>query len=75
MLMTMQCICSTLVKIVLYWMSFLLQDECSYVSLRDVERFMIVYDWFHKMYRVIAAEMTDVSRRNATKVWDDMWAD
>ena len=29
---------------------------------------MIVYDWFHKMYREILAEMTEVKRRNATKV-------
>ena len=25
----------------------ILQDECSFVSLRDIERAMIVFEWFH----------------------------
>ena len=29
---------------------------------------MIVYDWFHKMYQVIFAEMIKVKRCNAVEV-------
>ena len=35
-------------------LSFVLQDECSYVSLRDIERFMIVYKWFHEMHEELS---------------------
>ena len=27
----------------------ILQDECSFVSLRDIERAMIVMEWFHSV--------------------------
>ena len=29
---------------------------------------MIVFEWFHKMYRVISAEMTEVNGHNASEV-------
>ena len=38
----------------------LLQDECSYVSLRDVERCMIVFEWFHCLHKDIYKEMVRV---------------
>ena len=28
--------------------SIFMQDECSFVSLRDVERAMIVFEWFYE---------------------------
>ena len=27
---------------------YIVQDECSFVSLRDVERAMIVFEWFYE---------------------------
>ena len=33
---------------------FVLQDECSYVSLRDIERFIIVYKWFLEMHEELS---------------------
>lgn len=33
------------------------KDECSFVSLRDVERCMQVFVWFHKNYHMFASEL------------------
>lgn len=42
-------------KVTLSWnVCFVLQDECSYVSLRDIERFMIVYKWFLEMHEELS---------------------
>ena len=42
---------STLKKYFLTCIDFFLQDECSFVSLRDVERAMLVFEYFYdKMY-------------------------
>ena len=34
-----------------------LQDECSYVSLRDIERFMMVYRWFEGLNQELSEYM------------------
>ena len=34
-----------------------IQDECSFVSLRDVERAMIVFEWFYDKTKVIEREL------------------
>ena len=34
-----------------------IQDECSFVSLRDVERAMIVFEWFYDKTKVIESEL------------------
>ena len=44
-----------------------LQDECSFVSLRDIERAMIVMKWFHSMLDHI--EKDDVYTTSATEVY------
>ena len=36
----------------------ILQDECSFVSLRDVERAMIVFEWFYDKTNVIEQELS-----------------
>ena len=36
----------------------ILQDECSFVSLRDVERAMIVFEWFYDKTSVIEQELS-----------------
>jgi hypothetical protein len=33
------------------------KDECSYVSLRDIERSMIVFEWFYKVYDDLSTEI------------------
>ncbi|KAF4115229.1 hypothetical protein G5714_002718 [Onychostoma macrolepis] len=33
------------------------QDECSFVSLRDVERCMQVFDWFYKNHEMLLSEL------------------
>ena len=38
-------------------MIYFIQDECSFVSLRDVERAMIVFEWFYDKTSVIEHEL------------------
>ena len=38
-------------------MVYFVQDECSFVSLRDVERAMIVFEWFYDKTNVIEHEL------------------
>ena len=38
-------------------MTCCIQDECSFVSLRDVERAMIVFEWFYDKTKVIECEL------------------
>ncbi|KAL7397817.1 hypothetical protein ABVT39_028331 [Epinephelus coioides] len=48
------------------------KDECSFVSLRDVERCMHVFVWFHKNHSMFAAQLTvflqDASQKKNTKM-------
>ena len=34
----------------------ILQDECSFVSLRDIERAMIVLEWFHSVLHLLETD-------------------
>ena len=53
-------------KVTLSWnVCFVLQDECSYVSLRDIERFMIVYKWFFEMYEELSNVKWNSNVRNS----------
>ena len=36
---------------------YYIQDECSFVSLRDVERAMIVFEWFYDKTKIIEDEL------------------
>ena len=36
----------------------IIQDECSFVSLRDVERAMIVFEWFYDKTSIIEQELS-----------------
>ena len=39
-------------------MMHFIQDECSFVSLRDVVRAMIVFEWFYDKTRIIEHELS-----------------
>ena len=41
-----------------------LQDECSFVSLRDVERAMIVFEYFYDKMEVFGQRMDNVAARD-----------
>lgn len=45
------------------------KDECSFVSLRDVERWMNVFVWFHKNHSMFATELSkfDHKRKNSDR--------
>ena len=44
---------------------YLLQDECSFVSLRDVERAMLVFEYFYDKMDLFSPLMDSVK----TEVW------
>ncbi|KAL0993465.1 hypothetical protein UPYG_G00108340 [Umbra pygmaea] len=44
------------------------KDECSFVSLRDVERCMQVFVWFHKNHEMLLAELNQYQRNQATEM-------
>ena len=41
-----------------------IQDECSFVSLRDVERAMIVFEWFYNKKVLIENELKQQEKEN-----------
>ncbi|XP_077086723.1 E3 ubiquitin-protein ligase rnf213-alpha [Siphateles boraxobius] len=43
------------------------EDECSFVSLRDVERCMQVFGWFYKNYPMILSELDQFERIQRTE--------
>ena len=43
--------------------SFPLQDECSFVSLRDVERAMIVFEYFFDKMDIFGPRMNEMAAR------------
>ena len=40
-----------------------IQDECSFVSLRDIERAMIVLEWFHKVLDFIEKDASYINSK------------
>uniref|UniRef100_UPI0037E99DD8 E3 ubiquitin-protein ligase rnf213-alpha-like n=1 Tax=Semicossyphus pulcher TaxID=241346 RepID=UPI0037E99DD8 len=43
------------------------KDECSFVSLRDVERCMDVFVWFHKNHQILAKELQEFLQNRGDK--------
>ena len=54
---------------------FLIKDECSFVSLRDVERAMQVMDWFYKHVHTLGRLMKEVTAKQRREVGLDVNAD
>ena len=49
-----------------------LQDECSFVSLRDVERAMIVFEYLHGMMGILSPLMDQWALRQVKNEDEDM---
>ena len=43
---------------------YFLQDECSYVSLRDVERAMIVFEYFYEKSEIFKSSIEKYIEKN-----------
>ena len=52
-------------------MCVILQDECSFVSLRDIERAMIVLEWFHSILHHI--EIDDLYKDTVSNYYSDIY--
>ena len=48
---------------------YVLQDECSFVSLRDVERAMIVFEWFYDKAKIIEVELKKQEGYKVQPLW------
>ena len=51
---------------------FLYQDECSFVSLRDVERAMIVFEYLYGMMDIFGSHMDKYALREHRAFDDDV---
>lgn len=45
-----------------------MQNECSFVSLRDVERAMIVFEYMYDMMKVFGPPMTELAKKEGHEV-------
>ncbi len=53
-------LCKPCAYIILLWLNFIaFKDECSFVSLRDVERTMIVFEYLYDMMNVFGPLMDE----------------
>lgn len=52
----------------------ILKDACSYVSLRDVERAMIVFDFFKERMHLFEDFITVKARAEVSKYYYDAWS-